>query len=329
MSDETKILPSTSDDTVAVATEPSHHSASLHDDKPPRRRHLGRWLFVVVLPLLVIGSAAGFAYQAYYVKPQQVLVDYLEKVVSAKTGKFSASITFRSDDKKAVLGLDKVDVTASGAYDINNADNPKIDLSLTGASGTYSLKADLRALDKMFYFKLANLDLAKTLGVKISQDWYKLPIESQKEVSKCSADGKDSKSFLGQPVLTHLPLKDVKLVSFSEKVSGHQTMHYSGVLDNSKLQSFIDEANKSLTADCKITFAAEDVATAEVKYDLWTSKDFDRLQARIDDSKLKSHVDVTFDTSDYNKPVNITAPAGAKELKDLFSGLLGAKTIKL
>jgi len=292
--------------------------------KQPRRKLT--LALIVGVPLLLVGGSGAYAYNAYQIAPSHALVGYLNKLVNSKTGKYSGTITYRGDSGDgSSLGISKVDLTVTGAYDIVDQKNPKADLTLGGSAGTYGVKAQLRTLDKAAYFKLDSLDLVQNFGLTLSKDWYKIAMDDNAEASKCtSQSSKNSKNFLGSQVLTDLPLKNVKAVSLWENIAGHRTTHYSGELNVAKLQSYIDNANKDLSADCKITLSAKDLEHTTISYDLWSGTDFDRMRIKANDTESKSQIESTIDTSGYNKSVKIVAPANAKELKDVLSALYGS-----
>lgn len=294
--------------------------------KQPRRKLI---LAVIVgVPLLLVGGSGAYAYNAYQIAPGHALVGYLNKLVNSKTGKYSGTISYRGESSESSsMGISKVDITVAGAYDITDQKNPKADLTLGGSAGAYGLKAQLRTLDKTAYFKLDSLELVQNFGLTLSKDWYKIVLDDNAEANKCtSQSSKNSKNFLGSQVLTDLPLKNVKTVSLWETVAGHRTTHYRGELNNAKLQAYIDKANQDLSADCKITLSAKELEDTNISYDLWSGADFDRLRIRANDTKSKSQIESTVDSSGYNKPVKIVAPANAKELKDILSGLYGGDT---
>jgi Tfp pilus assembly protein PilE len=99
--------------------------------------------------------------------------------------------------------------------------------------------------------------------------------------------------------------------------------HFTGTMDNSKLQAAIDAANKNLSADCKLDISADDYKTVSVTYELWRGWSADRLRFSVVDSSSKTNAEFTIDSSAYSKPVTIEAPKDAKDLtqalKDLFA----------
>ncbi len=297
-----------------------------------------KWLILGLVVVLLVASGA-LAYHGLFIAPKQALADYLVKVSMSKTGLFNGTVSSTTSDYKLHVKL-------NGAYDIKDLTNPKLDLKLDGdlsnggstntlaaatsGSTNGSVKGEILTTDKNLYFKIESVGvLSSFLPVQILKDWYKVPIDSQTtQANKCLSTKKGgSGSFLGNQILTQLPLKNSKRVGLFEKIDGHLVTHFKASLDFAGLKDAVDKANKDLSADCKINLTADDFKDLAVDYDLWTSGGFDRLTVHVTTTTTKAAekatAELSLDTSAYNKPVTITAPANAKPIEDLISLFFG------
>ncbi len=318
-------------DTAAMATAPEPPSATggatviMPASGRPRRSGIVPTIIGVALVVL-LGAGVGYAYT---IGPKTALRDYLLTVSSAKTAKFSLLAGSTSDDYNS-------SITANGSYDIRDINAPKADIVLKGtytpegsaaaASGAKAASAggELIYLDKTIYVKVDTADLiTQYLNVDVTKDWYKYSATDQTEtVKKCiPTSSKKSGNLFGGQILTDLPLKNQKRHGLFEVVNGHYTQHFSGELDLGKLQKAIDLANKDLSSDCQISFKASELAGQTYSYDLWRGWDFDRFKVGVRETKSTGTLDLTLDTSAYNKPVTITAPSNAKSLEDLIKNI--------
>jgi hypothetical protein len=286
---------------------------------------------VVALAILIIGLAAGAAY-LFFVSPNLALGKYLQRLADSKTSVFAGNASASSD------GTD-VTVTVDGKEDVHDANKPKIQATLKGelkadkgsvvtaGAESGSLSGQIILTDNTVYFKLDSFSvLSQLLPVKLSNDWYKYALGN--ENSKCTSTAKDSGSFLGSDFVTNIPIKNNKFTGF-DKFDGTNALHYTGTLDNSKLKTVIDNANKNLSADCKLDFTADDFKNLSVTYELWRGWSKDRLSLNfVDTSDPSSKVtsSLTLDTGSYNEPVTVTAPANAKDASELVKDLTGDAT---
>jgi hypothetical protein len=293
----------------------------------PRPMSLLRALKILAI-LLVIGGVALAAF-LFFFWPKTALGAYLVRFTSAKTSTYAATVSSDvGDGTRLALKL-------SGSEDLSDAQNPKIDMGITGevtaASGVVASTASKGSLsghiintDHTVYFKIESLSILSDLfPITISKDWYKYDY-GDTATNKCLKSSKGSGNVLGSAVLTDIPVKNTTFGGL-DTINGTQMLHYTGTVDNSKLKQAIDDANKNLSADCKLDVSADDFKNVSITYELWRGFDKDRLKATIVDtsSSTKSTTEMTLDTGAYNKPVSIKAPAGAKDVKDLLNQLLG------
>jgi len=299
--------------------------------KPKRR--VPKAALIAVIAVVVLGALGGGGYwYLWHWQPKQALLGYLGRVAGAKTATYSGNLSFddsgSGSDTNLFSALDKFSLSLNGAYDIKDTNNPKIKLDVTGKFGTTSVGGDALVVDKTLFFKISSLGLLDTLGVQISNDWYKVPLDQELSSNACYNQTKSgSGNILGQRVLTQLPVKDTKRAGLFQTVDGHRGTDYTGSVDFTKIQAYVDAANKQLPAQCKLTYNASDFKGISLSYEVFTATDFDRINLKAtdaSDSTSTSTTNITIDTSKYNQPVNITAPTNAKDISDLLSQFDGA-----
>ena len=319
----TVVMPDISANLQSAIVQP--YTYSLADDAPKKLKP-GLWWLIIGLVVTLISALGALAYYEAYVVPKQALASYLIKVSQSKTGLFNSTVSWND-------GSSKLDIALDGSYDIQDLNNPKFDVKFDGKMGdnsslgtltrlsstvaAQSIKGELLTTEKTLYAKLESLGLYTSfIPTKYYNTWYKYPIGSQTSLAnKCLTTKKSgSSSLLGNQILTQFPLKNIKRIGLFETIDRHQTTHYQAAVDFGGLQSAVDSANKSLPADCKITLQAHDFKDLSIKYDLWTSKAFDRFAVHIAStaSSDKTTTEISVDTSSYDNAVNITTPAEAK-----------------
>lgn len=305
-----------------------------------KSKKLGLIIGIVAIILLFFGGGAAVAYNYFVIAPKNALASYIKKVATAKTARFEANGSMRpkvekvdktsGDASSADLLAGSFSVSASGAYDMSDTKQPKAEVTVSAKSGEIKmLSGSLKSFVDEFYFKLDSFYFLEAAGRSLGDKWYKMKIDqavSQSGVSDCKLSD-DSVGLLSSPILVDLPVKETKLVNYSEKIAGHNTSHYRGEMDFNKMQSYIDGLNNKLPASCKITVRANDFSGMKVVYDLYSSQDFDRLDLSI--SYDNDKVNLMLDSKDYNKPIAIIKPANAIDIKnfmELFNGQTSSGT---
>ena len=287
---------------------------------PPEGSGRNKKPFIIAAIIaLIILIPAGIAFKLWWYDPRYAPVAYLDKLFSSKTGTFQASLDYtlpNSDGSLTASGnsLKDITATANGSYDLSDKSAAKSDLTLGAKAGGSDTSAHIITLPKTAYFQLTKAGLLAFLGIQSSNTWYSVPIHQSTTKNQCDT-GKNaqSTSYFGVSLPTSIPVTNAYRVGWNATVAGHNTTRYTGTLDFNKLQTIVDQANKSLSAACKIGFNKNDYKNVVINYNLWTSKDFDRLSLSIiDTSSSKSSATITLDTSGYNQPVTITAPPNAQ-----------------
>ena len=294
------------------------------------------WLKIAVVAIIATVVLGGVGYAAYnymVLEPQNALGSYIGKIGRSKTAAFAATAVPKNSPKTdqkcddspnsgacAPPSENNWKLSTKGVYDINSLKDPKFDISGSLTVDNVSYGADARLLNKIFFFKIGDIG-ALGAELPLGKDWYKIKLDDEeltKEATKCLTDSNNDQ-VVSQALWVNFPVKNTKRLSMNEQINGKSTTHFSGEIDFAQLQKRIAEANKKLSADCKIDIQPSDYANAEVKYDLYTSANFDRIVVTFSDTKTKDSTELTLDTSDYNKPVKIEEPANAKEWSEFYN----------
>ncbi|HEX7259908.1 MAG TPA: type II secretion system protein GspG [Candidatus Saccharimonadia bacterium] len=291
--------------------------ARLLPDVPSRKP--SRKILIVLGVIILLGGGVGVsAAKLFWYDPLHAPTALFEKMIDAKTGQYSANISYKSQAGSASFLGDKITVSATGSYDVTDEDKPKSANAFKIALGQFKIAADMITVPKTIYFKLSNSDFLSGFGLQLGTSWYKYPLSEDTSKDKCKQTRTKSGSFMGVTLPKDVPLKDTSRVGLYETIDGHMTSHYKGTVDLDKLVAHLKEVNKELPAECKIDFGKEDIKNLEVTYEMWRGKDFDRLEAKIvSKGEDKSTTTLTIDTKAYNKSVSIVEPKDAK-LFDLF-----------
>lgn len=289
----------------------------------PRRSHKKALIIFLVLILLLLSAGAAFAYKFYYLDALTAPRDLFTSSIGDKSGKFKLTALINASDSSFGSAFTKITTSASGSYDSSDPKNPKLDVTIDGGLGISKFAGEILNTDSTVYLKITKFDFLAALGFKIDNSWYKFPasvtdpIESTNK--KCDYSTLQDPGSLADKITgQNIPLKNAIRVGLFETIDGHQTSHFKGALDNSKLTTYISEANKSLSADCQLDIRYDDYKDLTITYDIWIGTDFDRLKANLYDSKDKTSIDLTLDLFGFDKPVTITAPKDAKDINSLI-----------
>lgn len=163
--------------------------------------------------------------------------------------------------------------------------------------------------DKTLYMKLGIPGMPDT--------WFKVDATTLAKTSGLS--GLSGATGMGDQFKQLQSLLDVTKVG-TETVNGVQTTHYSGSVDATKLSSLLAGTG----AASELQSAA---ATASIPVDVWVDSSGHvvriRERASMTVKGQSVAVSVQLDLSDFGVAVNVTPPAGAKDLSSLLGSLGG------
>lgn len=313
--------------TTNVMANPNLAIASV----PKKKKNLWLWIGLPLIVLLILAGGAALAYKIFLLEPKEALSTYVKKVATAKSANFEGTASWRTLEEKSDKAVEQtagasilpsnISASAKGAYDIHDKSQPKFEITASAKSNELELiKASAMSFVDEIFFKFEAGAWLSNFGVKIESKWYKMKVDTAlKDLDKdeCKMDT-EANGLISSPIISNLPVKDTKRVAFSEKIAGHTAAHYSGEIDFSKINAYADSLNSKLPAKCKITVKQSDFDGLSVKYDLYSSKNFDRLDLKITSKPAKSDVSLTLDTQNYNQSISIEKPTDAKEITNFM-----------
>lgn len=291
----------------------------------PPKKSKKKWVIIFTLVIVAALLGGGWAYAAI-LQPKSAITNYLKKLSAAESGAFSGTVNVASSEnsREAFGILQSLDLSFRGQYSGTNAEDGRLKVEISGGAGGVNLSGEVIAIARTLYFKINDTQILEDFGIPITDTWYKYELDqSLFSDSECADDeATSSVSIFSEQIITNLPLKDTKLVKLRDSVDGKKVRHFSGAIDMQKLPSVIEDANKNLPADCQLSVDKNNTDDIEITYELWKGKNFDRLKLNIVDTSSNTKVTVTLDTSNYNQPVEISAPEGARDFKEILEKAL-------
>lgn len=299
-------------------------------------------IVAVIAAVLLLGGGAAAYYFGYMVpnKPANILKSAL--VNSFSKGK----VTSAAFDGNVTVS--EKSSSSKFLFDFSGAAGEDGKLNLSGSLDAVVTKItfDLRSLDgKTFYAKLGGLsglpellaqrgnptaELYAPLLANFNDQWYEIneSLIQQLTGSKTSSIlSDDDRQKLAQAYQDNQFLVVSETLA-SEKINGTDSNHYKVIIDGSKLQGFISAVQAAniqslgITGDM-FTSIKDNAGKADfAKYPLevWVAKDsklFTQFTFHVDDTDAVADIRLTF--KDYNKPVSVEKPEGAKSLLEAIS----------
>ncbi|MEI7709470.1 MAG: hypothetical protein WCI76_02035 [bacterium] len=316
---------------------------------------------VISIIILFFVAALGFAFAFYsgtFVTLPTLLKTSMEKAKTTTSATydvtFNADFSEIKDVTNQLSGLSFVGGNTSqmafsfrGSYDLADRNNVKHSSTLSLGLGSLSLESEFKLINKIFYVKLTKYPLmAKMFLPTLStyeNKWFSLPYEATKAVSgELTADQKDKITKLSENA--HLIKALAKLSP--ETVSGEPSYHFSFDLDRGGIVAYINSLKDYAATLSKNNPDLSEVNTKTITESMDKIKDFkgeiwigrnDQLVHKITvsfavqpdatkDEKVKVNMVAIF--SDYNKPLEITAPAGSTPFSDIMPALMSPVKVK-
>jgi len=232
----------------------------------------------------------------------------------------------------------------------------------TGTTPIATGQIDYISLDNIFYIKLDNIALGgpttsapnpfSTMFQFFIGQWFKIDSNAIKQTFLQYAKASSSSQSLLEAqsstqlsadkiqqigvVAAQYPIFTVIQTLSSEAIGGQDMYHYGLDLDKANLKSFIAAAYPIISGQ---SIPDNQLASTTAALDGITFKDVEIWIGKKDFLPYKISADVTVQQgrsgpineiqfsdlqSDYNQPVNIIAPEGAKDLNQIISGSMGA-----
>jgi len=319
-------------------------------------------LFAAIAGLVVIlaGGTAG-AYFGVIApnKPQRIVQDSLTNTVDSQkttSGKFEGEITcvsgdacktfstvlFKgaSNDKSAFdVNIQVKTVITTVGLDLRSVGDKSLYLRLSGLEGLDKLIASYAGVEKAAGNESAALAAAYApLVNQLNNQWYTIDESLLKQAgTDVSLSGSDSNlsaedtKKIGDAYKKHQFITVTKKLA-NEKIHGQDSYHIQAAIDKTKLKAFVSEVKNANIKNLGLeTLAQSDIDSIDKvdfsKYplDLWVGKSDRKIsQLATTISDKDNSVKIRLALYDYNKPVTVEKPAGAKSVMELISGLSGA-----
>jgi hypothetical protein len=332
---------------TASNTSPSMPASSVNTSKP-KKKGLLIGLAIALLILVLAGGAAA-AYFSVIVpnKPENVLKMALANQFDADKIKSQHMKGEMSVTDKASKQTFTGDFTAAANNDGALDFKANVDVAVTKAT------LEMRSVDgKDFYVKVGGLEgLPELLGATgdettaayasviagVNDQWIEI---TQSMISSLTGESSSlklsdaDKAKLKQAYLDHEFLT-IKEKLKDENISGKSSYHYNVSVDKQQLKDFIKAVKDAKLASIKFTQddldsfneGIKNVDFSKYPVEMWISKDqkfIDQIKFTYDDKDVTASVTTTI--TEFNTPVNVTKPSGAKSLMQIISGLFGGST---
>lgn len=331
---------------LGAITPPSAAHESPAAPGVSRKKKLGLIGLIVGIVVVLLGASAG-AYFGYYLpnQPENILKSAL---VNSFSKDKANSVHFNG---KASVTDTASDTTYSAEF-TGASSQTQFDLSVKIDALVTTVTFDMRSLDgKSFFLRLGGLDglpelLAQTgdpvvesygpVLMAINDQWYEINESLIEEWLGTSLESgvlteADIKK-LGQAYEQHQFLV-VKETLASESINGRDSYHYKVVVDKDKLKKFVAALKDAKLDSIKLTQKNVDdfsnmlmgVNFSKYPIDVWIDKDskmFTQLGFKVEEDGAVFDAKVTI--TDYNKPVTVEKPEGAKSILEAMNDIFEA-----
>jgi hypothetical protein len=227
----------------------------------------------------------------------------------------------------------------------------------TGTTPALGATIEYIALDNIYYVKIDDLNIGAAVSSTPNPitamvqffigSWFKIdPVALQKTfggniatttLSQIQSSTQLSADKIDQlkSIAAQYPIVSVNQTLPGQVIAGQDTYHYELAINKDNLNNFITAAYPVVSGQ---SLSSEQIASATAAFDDVTVKDLEvwigkndlliyKISADIavQQDKSGSADDIQFSdlNSGYNQPVNIVAPAGAKDVAQILGGFLG------
>lgn len=303
-----------------------------------------KFIALIVLILVLLGGASAGAYFGVIApsKPQRVIGDSLSNTLNSekvKSAKFEGEANCIEGEACKSFST----VTFKGAA----SENGSFDANVQFKTAVATVSLDARYLEKSIYLRLSGLNgldkllagtsASSTSGTyaqlikQLNNNWYVVDESLLKQmggnnVSFSSSQDRLSKEDaqkIGDAYKKHQFIKvDKKLAD--EKIHGQSSYHILATVDKTQLKAFVTEVKNANLKDVKIEQsdidAIDKVDFSKYPFDIWVSKS-NRMVSQLATTIKQDGTTVRVRVAlyDYNQPVTVEKPAGAKSVLELLS----------
>ncbi|HSX17553.1 MAG TPA: hypothetical protein VLH86_05645 [Patescibacteria group bacterium] len=335
-----------SDPSPAPSMPATPMPASIVGGVPPKASKKKMLIALVVgVGVLVLGGASAAAYFGYVVpnKPQNVLKTALVNSFSeskVKSAHFNGKVSVKDKASNQTIAA-----TFTGGANTDGA----MDLQASVDAIVTKVTLDVRSVDgSTYYLKVGGLEglpeLMSAYGGTdasayasvisgLNQQWIEI---NQSVLSQLGSSATTLKMSQADRDKLAAAYKDHQFLTVQqtlkdEKISGMNSHHYKIAVDKQQLKDFVKAVKDAKLDSVKMSQdeldsfnnSVKDVDFSKHPVDVWVTKDtklVDQIAFSYEDNQ--GTLDVRYTVTDYNKPVNVTKPAGAKSLLEVMSQLL-------
>lgn len=309
-------------------------------------------MITALVIFLLLGAAGGIFGYSYLQSPERKLAQVITNMDKINTFAFDGEVKMNVNvgniakpliqSRREILPSDSavlaatdtaISINFNGSTDGTDKSNPKAEVSmkLSGSEllGAKGLGFEMRSLDKLFFFKLTNIPEIGLFDLtSFSNQWIKLDVEEAEKFTgsegQSTLDVINQKKFLESYKKRKIVQKITKLED--EKINDKDTYHYQITIDKKELLELLKDltslsSNSTQSQTDNLTEAVNGLEINTFEY--WIGKK-DLLPYRLlmdfksGDNNTRTKVQLLVNLKNYNQPVTISAPSGAKTFDEIF-----------
>lgn len=338
---------------------PAAAGPAIADRPKPRFSKKVKLIALVALIIVLLGGASAGAYYGVIApsQPQRIIGDSLSNTLNSektKSAKFEGELTCLKGDSCKSFSA----VLFKGAA----SENGSFDMNMQFKTVVTTVNLDARYVDKAAYLRLSGLNgLDKLLDSfgggtgnnaeyariisQLNDKWYTFDESLLKQmggnVTVPSGDEKLSKADaqkVGDAYKNHQFIKINKKLT-DEPIHSQSSYHLQATIDKAELKAFLNEVKADNIKGMKLEQSDIDKIDqadfSKYPFDIWVNKS-NRMISQLATTITQDNESVKLRIAlyDYNQPVTVEKPAGAKSVLELISefaplysgGVQGAET---
>lgn len=317
-------------------------------------------LILIAQAGLLLVAAGAFAYwQSARPSPDSVMDEMAKRMAEVKSVEYRGTIEATGNSAVPVglivpsgvpAGPGKdVSITMSGAMDWTDPENRKsMNRTIMPLGQQGELTTETRTIGNVTYMKTSGLEKALSVPSPAEDKWIKIDFDemlgkyAEKSTAKDVAEAKkafDSLEITGEKAREmQRALADARIFRITEtlgkeRIAGKKALHYKFEIDPDRLSVFMTKAYEIWLGE-----KFEEPGQASPMFEragfmggeMWIYED-SRLMARMslvlemepdERGSFAERIEIDMEFTNYDKPVSIEAPAGAKTMEELISEMV-------
>lgn len=288
-------------------------------ESPARSRAFRKKLLGLIVIILLLLAGGAWAY-AYLYQPRQAVAAYLERFAELQQGRFETAFDIKDDSAN-------VDGRLSGVFDNRDQQNPRLQAEADINAGTggvnLNIDSELRLVDQTLYLQPGDSFFWQLLLGGVEPSWYRLDLDDSQGLidESCSeADIAAAQKYFEEEVTRVLQINNPSRGNLlGEDYEGRRVQRYSGEISDRNLVTMRQDLAERLSPECSRDDTAPEASleNMSIVYTLRTAEQFDRMELVIRDG-MQTVGTINLTTEDYDQPVEVTAPAAARPIEELF-----------